>query len=76
VTITEIKQGSIVRYRKAGMSHVQTGRVEHAFIDAYTHQPYWRVRPDTINGKRVEIHQEDIDRAEKPIRRRHRGPRT
>lgn len=63
-----IKQGSTVRYRKPGMTTVHVGRVEHVFVDAFTHEPYYRVRPDTLRGRRTEVRLSDIERAEKPIR--------
>ena len=64
--MTDIKQGSIIRYRKPGMPATKTGRVEWVYTDAFTHEPYYRVRPDI--GRRAEVHPADIERAEKPIR--------
>lgn len=64
--MTEIKQGSIIRYRKPGMPAAKVGRVEWAYTDAFTGEPYYRVRPDI--GRRAEVHLADIERAEKPMR--------
>lgn len=63
--MTEIKIGSNVTYRKPG-GVKKTGRVEWIYIDAFTHEPYYRVRPDI--GRRTEVHPEDIKRAELPKR--------
>lgn len=65
--MNDIKMGSIIEYRKPG-GVKKTGRVEWVYIDAYTQQPYYRVRPDI--GKRAIVHQEDIKRAEVPKRTR------
>lgn len=68
--MTEIKQGSTIRYRKPGRAIVVTGRVEWVYIDAFTHEPYYRVRPDTLGTRRTMVYPVDIARAEKPPRKR------
>lgn len=62
-----VRNGSIITWRKPGR-HEQTGRVEWVYTDPYSQQPYYRVRRDF--GKRQLVYPEDIERVEKPRRRR------
>lgn len=68
--MTDIKIGSTIHYRKPG-GVKKSGRVEWVYTDPHTHEPYYRVRPDL--GKRVEVHADDIQRAERPKRSRRRA---